>query len=262
MTTNAAIAAFQSNASRRTNPIIEQLVQEIGEIVTENGYADGSDYELVIKKYKIADEIVLPALEQNGFGFVRTKSIQYHPEIEVIVDLKMMAAAMLLIYSDDTYALQNPVLKFLEAVHTAGTWRAAFPLSYHKGLLEDVYTAYGHNFTDQVMAEAAIIDPAKADEQEQLAQKQALRHVHALVELAKRPKELLAVFGLSISTFDALNAAAFRSAPGTEDIYHRHMENPGAYEHFFRLSVNKILTPHRHVRNNLIVENRWSRNHA
>lgn len=238
--TNVAIENQKPHAARRTNPIVEQAVLEIKEMLEEDGYATAGDYLLLVNKYQLPDEILLPAFQQSGLGFVKTSAINGQLEQEVIVDLRVIAAAMLLVYSDDEFALKHSVLDYLKALHSVGTWYAAFPLAHHKGLLEDIYGTYGHHFSDMRMADAAEL----ALNNEAKINRMAERHVHAITELTKSDAELTEVYHLCLRTMDIVNNATDGVRTNKYDgIQHRKFENVKAYNHFWRLAVNKILSP-------------------
>ncbi|BAW19179.1 hypothetical protein [Ralstonia phage RP31] len=239
--TNTSIENQKPNEMRRTNPIIDQAMAEIKEVIAEDGYASVADYQRLVEKFKLPDEILLPAMQHSGLGFVKTSAIINHPTMEVIVDLRYIAAAMMLVYSDDEWALSHSVLRYLEALHTAGSWRAAFPVMYHKGLLEDIYATYGHHFTDMEMADNAKLAVDDTVEVHAMAE----RHVHALNELAKSDAELTEVFHLCLRVMDIVNTTKLGKLNHSLSIFHRRFENVKAYKHFWRLAVNKILTPER-----------------
>lgn len=252
--TNAAIENQKPNAVRRTNPVVEMAMTEIKEVITEDGYASVADYKRLVEKYQLPDEILLPAMQHSGLGFVKTTAITDRP-VEVIVDLRYMAAAMLLVYSNDTWALKHSVLRYLEALHTVGTWRAAFPVMHHKGLLEDIYGAYGHHFTDMEMADNADLSLDDAADIHRMAE----RNVHAITELAKSDAELTEVFHLCLRAMDIVNALNTQKQPQgyiVASIERRHFDNPKAYNHFWRLASDKILGPKRPVRKAAIAANK------
>lgn len=232
----------------RTNPAIDLAVEEIKKITTEDGWASVSDYIKVKETHKLSNEILMTALQEAGFGFVSTKSVTNNEKvIDVIVDLRIMAAAMLLVYSDDEWTLHHSVLRYLNALHTVGSWRAAFPVAHHSGLLDDVYGTYGYYFTDMAMADAAVLAVDDAPDIYRMAE----RHVHAISELSKSDKELTEVFHLCVRVFNVLNNAPDdKPIPQLlqSDIYHRSFENGKAYEHFWRIAVNKVLVSNRHKR--------------
>lgn len=235
---------------RRVNPIVEQAVNEIKAIIDENGYANQGDYIALLAQYRLTDEILLPAMQQMGLGFVKTGAIRGFVPQEMIVDLRYVAAAMLLVYSDDSFALKHSVLEYLKTLFGMGTWRTAFPTIHHTGLLDDVYAAYGHHFSDMAMADNAVLV-----EDENAVNKMALRHVNAMTELAKSDAELTAVYHLALDTFRALNDPDFVAGTGRDRVRYagswnapQHLnkaDESQAYNYFWRLALNKILVKDR-----------------
>jgi hypothetical protein len=106
----------------------------------------------------------------------------------------------------------------------------------HKGLLKDIYSTYGHHFSDTDMADAADL----SQENQQVIYAMAQRHVHAITELAKSENELTEVYHLALDTMKTL---ADPSSSGIQ--YRQHLKNCKAYRHFWRIAINKILVKDR-----------------
>lgn len=245
--TNAEIEGIKPYGVRRTNPIVEQAMTEIKQVITEDGCATISDYKALVERYKLPDEILLPAMQHSGLGFVRTKNVPNHPETEVIVDLRVMAAAMLLIYAEDGWAADRSVFDYLAVLHTCGPWRAAFPLAMNQNLLRDIYSTYGHHFSDMEMADNSVADIAP--QHDELIAAAAERSVHAITELTKSDDELTEVFHLALKVFSVLNNwNPEHPYAWHHSIVHRRFKDVKAYEHFWRLAIDKILVPHRKAR--------------
>lgn len=237
----------------RTNPIVEKALDEIKAIVKEDGFADVNEYRGIAEAYKLPDEILLPGLQQKGYGFVKSQVYATQPEQEVIVDLRYMAAMMLLIYSDDQFAFHNSVLDYLKASHTVATWKAAFPIAHSLRLLEDTYSQYGHHFTDMEMANAADLVHGSLNHINRMAE----RHMHALHELSTHELALTNVYHLALQTFRALNDPERKPGDNTSVVHrivYQKREKPaphdavwghnGGYPHFWRLAM-KILDVNR-----------------
>lgn len=228
---------------KRTNPIVEQALGEIMAIIKEDGFADATEFMTVAHKYQMSENILIPGLQQKGVTFVRTEPYATQPVQEVLVDLRYIAAAMLLVYSDNEFALNNSVLDYLRACHTVATWPAAFPVAHHPHLLEDTYGMWGHLFTDMAMANTANIAQGRLTAINAMAE----RHSHALHELSKSDAELTEVFHLALQTFDLLNNQPVVK-PGKLELTQKSRLQLGsncAYRHFWRVATTKVLSPYR-----------------
>ncbi len=226
----------------RTNPIVEQAIDEIKKKLNEDGFVTVQEYLVIQGHYQLPDEILLPALQQGGMGFVMTETIKDLPRQEVIVDLRYMAAAMLLIYSDDTYGFQNSVLKCLQRIYELASWEAAAAMHFHKGLVEETYGQYGHHFSDGTMADLADLSA----ESEELIEKQAKRHLSALTNLAKSEAELTQVYHLALDTMRTMNDPRWTRGD-LRLVWGRMHQFPKseAYKHFWRTVANKIMVKNR-----------------
>lgn len=185
----------------RTDPAYDAAFNDIKKTVREDGFCSIKEYLNFVNKHNACDEVLIPALQNAGYGFIKTNSLPDAPEQEVIVDLRYMAAAMLLIYSDNQFAMFNSVLKCLKVMHLIGGWDAAWPITQLGGLLSETYSTYGHNFTDMLLANNA--DLSKEDEK--AIKLFALRQKSAMVELAKNETELTAVFRLCMVVMTIVN---------------------------------------------------------
>lgn len=235
-------------SNRRTSPELGLAINEIKVTVKEDGFYSIREYLDLVEERKLSDELLLPALQEAGFGFVKTFAVNKETEQEVIVDLRYVAAAMLLIYADNNFAKNNSVFKYVRLLHAVSTWAAAFPMVALTGLLADIYGSYGHHFSISKMADVA--DLTNEDEKE--IEKFAVRNSHPMHNLSQHDEELTQVFHLCLRTMDAVNnnvdvhANNEDYSPGAVCGYevYRNMKNPKAYNHFKRAAV-KILDKHR-----------------
>lgn len=231
----------------RTSFEVAQAMDEIKESIRQDGFYSISEYKALTEKYGNVDE-ALEMLVESGFTVIKTNSVNPEVSQEVIVDVRYIAAAMLLIYADPVYAKQNSVLTYLQHLHQIGTWTAARPMVLLPSLLGDIYRNCGHFFTISDIAENADLSQEDAE----FIVKMASRHRHAMYELSKSDSELTRVFEMCVRVMAVVNENVVistgmqRKKPGSvyvSDVCDV-MSNTKAYGHFRRFAI-KILDKHR-----------------
>lgn len=220
------------------NESFQMALSEVRATIEKDGYCSIREFKDIAEQHKVKDSAVLDTLLELGYTFVKTENADQRISQEVLVDLRYLAAAMLLIYSSDAYAKTNSVFEFVKGTYTYATWSAAFPMALRIPLLEDVYGAYGHHFTHMEIADnSVLVQPPD----EELILKQVVRHSHALHELSKNDSELNAVFNLCVTTMRIVNN-------NLHDVHlseiHRDFKGGIAYKHFWQLAC-KIVDKHR-----------------
>ena len=192
------------------DPKVEAIVSEIKKIIADDGFATIPEYLELRDMYPVADEQLLPLLQEEGYGFVKTSAVNAELEQEVIVDLRYMAAAMLLIYSDPKFALSHSVLECLKTIYNYGSWEGAACVT--DTLLGDIYSVYGHHFSYMDMADNADLSDETTRGHSEPGSIQSghsgmiMRNLPALNELVKNEVELTAVFRLCFDTMYNVNS--------------------------------------------------------
>lgn len=217
-----------------TDPKIEVAIDEIKVLVTGYGCVTIPDYMEVRDRNEVTDEQLLPLLQEAGYGFVKTTAVNSGLEQEVIVDLRYMAAAMLLIYSDPKFALSHSVLECIKTFYNYGSWGGAPCVS--NTLLEDTYSAYGHHFSYMAIADNADLSDEVQREQARAGSTQMghsemiARNLPALNELIKNEVELTAVFRLCFDTMYNVNSGQ------AGKLYRTFHGESKAYNYFWRMA--------------------------
>lgn len=226
----------------RTNPIIDVAIGEIKKSIADEGFMVVSEYLECRDSFSLTDEILLPELQRAGYGFVKTTAANPDLPQEVIVDLRFIAASMLVIYSDPKYALHQSVLKTVHLLHRVAGSNETVLVSALNPLIQDTYEAYGHHFSYMSMADAAVIEENQTEEEILIPYSFADRHKPALSELLKNEEELTAVYHLCVNTMLLVNN-------GQSDVKlprtYRNNQPAKAYEYFWK-SALKIMDRFRH----------------
>jgi hypothetical protein len=226
----------------RLNPAIHQAIDEVKATITEDGFFGVPEFKEVAAKHQFSEETLLGALWEEGIWPVKTLAANKDLEQEVLVDMRFMAAVMLLAYSDKNFGLRHSVFKFVETIYKISEWRGAFPVIILHGLMKDMYGTHGHNFTDQSIAEEANL----THEDEKVILERARRHTQILRELVKSDAELTAVFQLAMRTMDVANATTINGHTATRaDVQFRRFEKPLAYNAFWTAAMKVV---DRHVK--------------
>lgn len=218
-----------------TDPKIEVAIDEIKVLVTGYGCVTIPDYMEVRDRNEVTDEQLLPLLQEAGYGFVKTSAVNAGLEQEVIMDLRYMAAAMLLIYSDPKFALSHSVLECLKTFYNYGSWPGG--VCVYDELVADAYAAYGHHFSYMAMADAAdLSDEAHAtyadpDSHHRGHSNIVARNIPALNELVKDEAELTAVFRLCVDVMHIVN-----NGLATGKMFRTYHGDSKAYNYFWRMA--------------------------
>lgn len=224
----------------RLDPDAIAAINKIKDTIAEYGFFSVEEFKELIEETGFAPMDLLFALQTEGILHVNTTGINKDLAQEVLVDVRPMAAAMLLIYSDKTFAKTNSVYKYLEMLFKIGEWKSAFPPIILHPLLRDTYEAYGHHFTDMVVAETADL----SSENESIILSRAQRFVNPMRELMKSDTELTAVYELTIRTMDVLNGTMVNGAKAVRSsVQHRVFQKPKAYGVFWT-AAQKVLDNH------------------
>ena len=216
------------------DPEVETAIGEIKVLVTGYGCVTIPDYMEVRDRNEVTDEQLLPLLQEAGYGFVKTAAMNAELEQEVIMDLRYMAAAMLLIYSDPKFALSHSVLECLKTFYNYGSWEGAICVT--DTLLADAYSAYGHHFSYMAMADNADLSE---ESMRGYAEPGSIQHGHsgmiarnlpALNELVKNEVELTAVFRLCFDVMNNVNSGQ------AGKLYRTFRDESKAYNYFWRMA--------------------------
>ena len=216
------------------DPKVETAIGEIKVLVTGYGCVTIPDYMEVRDRNEVTDEQLLPLLQEAGYGFVKTAAMNAELEQEVIMDLRYMAAAMLLIYSDPKFALSHSVLECLKTFYNYGSWEGAICVT--DTLLADAYSAYGHHFSYMAMADNADLSE---ESMRGYAEPGSIQHGHsgmiarnlpALNELVKNEVELTAVFRLCFDVMNNVNSGQ------AGKLYRTFRAESKAYNYFWRMA--------------------------
>lgn len=228
----------------RINPAMHTAILEVKTVIAEDGFYSVSEFQNLAQKYKFTEETLLGALWEEGIWPVKTFAVNKEMEQEVLIDIRLMAAAMLMAYSDKSFGLRNSIYKFLELSFKISEWKGAFPVIVLTGLLKDIYSTHGHNFTDMAIAEAADL----SHENEQTILDRATRISNPLRELVKSDTELTAVFQLALRTMDVANGTTINGQTANRShVQFRRFDKPLAYNVFWT-SAQKVID--RHVKRN------------
>jgi hypothetical protein len=225
----------------RLQSAYEAAVKKVHATIAEDGFFSVDEFkELIASDPILIAEELLEELQQQGVTFIKTSAVNKEYVQEVLIDVRYMAAAMLLIYSDKGYALKHSVLKYLKKLFAISEWKAAFPMIILPGLLDDMYEQLGHFFTDQTLAEAASL----TNEDETVIVSRALRYSNPMRELVKSDAELTAVYELAMRVMDVANGTTINGRRANRgDVNFRHFQKPKAYNLFWT-AAQKILDRH------------------
>lgn len=226
-----------SISRNRLNPVLIEAIDRVKKTIAEDGYFSIKEFIALVTETKLNDGWLLNELSNEGVVFIKTGAVSDETYQEVLVDIRYMAAAMLLIYSDKDFALKHSVLKYLRTLFGIAEWKAAFPMMILPGLLQDMYEQYGHNFSDMALADNANL----SGEDENVIIARAERYSHPMRELVKSDSELTIAFLLAQRTFQVANG---RSQNGRKyergDVQYRRFDKPQAYNFFWK-AAQKIL---------------------
>lgn len=218
-------ATVEVQEDHRTKPAYKEAFAELKKLIHDDGFCSGIEFKECATKHQISEDLLLQIMRQEGYGFVKSDSVSEMTTLEVLVDLRFLAAAMLLIYSDHEFASSNSVLKCAKIMHLVSTSEAAFPITCLGGLLSEIYTSYGHHFSFMAVAEKA--DLSTEDESKIIAF--AERHKSAMDELAKHDTELTAVFHLCLAVMHLVN-----NGKADEKLLRTFHDEASAYNHFWK----------------------------
>jgi hypothetical protein len=229
-----------SNSSAKTslvNPAINDVIDSIKTTITEDGFYSVAEFKELVQTTGINAEELLMYLQHEGILYVKTIAANQELEQEVLIDIRPLAAAMLLAYSERGFALKNSVYKFVEKLYQLGNWEWAYTILYMQPLLKDMYEQYGHNFTVSEVAEAADL----SNEDERLIGERAKRHISIMSELMKSDAELTAVYQLARRTIDIVNGHVINDHKASrKDLQYRNFTKPVAYNRFWTLAQDII----------------------
>lgn len=221
-------------------PEVNAVIDEIKQQIEEHGYFGATEYISLVGRNNINGPNFLLKLEEEGITFVKTSAVDSKVPAEVLIDMRHMAAAMLLIYSERFFANNHSVLKYLKMLFKISEWDAAFPLANLNPLLEDMYGDLGHNFSVMAVAENANL----SNEDESIILNKAKRYANPMRELVKSDAELTAVYQLALRTMRVVNGATINNRPAQRgDVLHRTFNQPKAYNTFWT-AAQKVLDLH------------------
>lgn len=224
----------------RINPAIHQAIDEVKKVIAEDGFYGVPEFKDLAAKYQFTEETLLGAMFEEGIWPVKTAAVNNELPQEVLIDIRLMAAAMLLAYSDKSFGLRNSIYKYVELTFKISEWRGAFPVIALTGLLKDIYGIHGHNFTDQAIAEAADL----SHENEQTILDRATRYSNPLRELVKSDVELTAVYQLAMRTMDVANGTTINGMKADRShVQFRRFDKPIAYNTFWT-AAQKVIDRH------------------
>ncbi len=217
------------------DPAVIAALDPLKQLVETNGYASIPEYLEWRECHELTDELILPMLQEMGYGFVKSAGVNPDLEQEVIVDLRYMAATMLLIYSDPKFALRHSVLECIKTFYSYGNWKGA--VCVYDQLLEEIYGAYGHHFSYMAMADNADLSDEAHDaySDRDVVQRNhsnlVARNISALNELTKDEEVLTAVFRLCIDVMHIVNTG---QAAGK--MYRTYRGESKVYNYFWRMA--------------------------
>jgi hypothetical protein len=214
---------------------LTKAMEVMKQTIDEQGFFDIPSYLCWRDKHCLTDEQVLPYLLETGYGFVKTSVVNADVPQQVIVDLRYIAAAMLLIYSDTKFALRHSVLECVKTIYHRGNWSGAVGMS--DILISDIYSTYGHHFTDMVIADAADLSEeaykAYSNPVTMHAGHAAIvaRNLPALNTLTQSEEELTAVFRLCVDVMHIVNIS---NTAGK--MCRTYRDDGKAYDYFWRMA--------------------------
>lgn len=217
------------------DPAVITALDSLKQIIETNGYASIPEYLEWRAHHELTDELILPMLQEMGYGFVKSAGVNPELEQEVIVDLRYMAATMLLIYSDPKFALRHSVLECVKTFYSYGNWKGA--ACVYDQLLEEVYSAYGHHFSYMAMADNADLSDEAHDAYSDpgIIRRNhfnlVARNISALNELTKDEEVMTAVFRLCLDVMQIVNTG---QAAGK--MYRTYQGESKVYSYFWRMA--------------------------
>jgi hypothetical protein len=224
----------------RLDPELAATVNAIKTTIATEGYYGINEFKQMVQLTGYSPEGLLMYLEEEGITHVLTTAVNKDVTQEVLVDVRQMAAAMLLIYSDKSYAKNNSVFKYLKTLFGIGGWESAFELMLLDPLLHEMYEQHGHNFTYMKIAENANL----FNEEDSAIVNRAERFVNPMRELVKSDAELTAVYHLAKRVMDVVNGVSINGHYGTrKDVQYRNFKDPVAYPKFW-VAAQTILDMH------------------
>lgn len=228
--------SFKSISAAEAVPVVDKIKQ----IIAQDGWFGIGEFKKLIEEYEFEPNSLLVRLQEEGIAFVNTSAASPNFTQEVLVDVRYMAAAMLLIYSDRNFAKKHSVLKYLEALYSTSDWEGAFATLKCNPLLSEMYADMGHNFTVMAIAENADL----SNQDETYIIERARRNANPMRELVKSDAELTAVFQLALRTMDVVNGIKINGRPGERsDVPFRRFDKPRAYNMFWT-AAQKVLDQH------------------
>ena len=221
--------------STAIDPSVDAALNELKNNIVVEGFVTIGEYLEWRDRHGMVDEVILPMLQEAGYGFVKTAAVNPNLAQEVIVDLRYIAATMLLIYSDPKFALKHSVLECIKTFYRYGSWPGG--VCVYDELVADAYAAYGHHFSYMAMADAAdLSDEAHAayadpDSHHRGHSNIVARNIPALNELVKDEAELTAVFRLCVDVMHIVN-----NGLAAGKMFRTYHGDSKAYNYFWRMA--------------------------
>lgn len=216
----------------RSSKEFKEIYNSIKTTVIENGY-------ITIEEFKAMEGAagalpLLAALQEEGIVHVKSDTMA-----EVLVDIRLMVAGMLIAYSHPTYAKTNLVLDYLRHV-----FNNVYPGTNHRiiiersNLLDRAYRQVGHNYTLSKVAERSVINNIASESN---AYDLFDRSVSVLKVLSRNDSDLTAVYRLAKVSFDYANGLANGNVHG---LHRKNQEPNSTFNHFHQLA-SKMINKHR-----------------
>ena len=215
----------------KTSKEFKEIFDSIKSTIVDNGRCTTEEFKELVGDAEPIDMIT--TLQEEGIVYVKTPHYG-----EVLVDIRLMVAGMLIAYSHPNYATTNLVLDYLKNVFDVYPAYNMHVYAERNDLLELAYVHLGHNYTLSKVADRAAINFAHSDSN---AYDLFERSETVLRMLSQDDFELTAVYRLAKNAFDIANGWSNGSVYGMK----RKDQDPNStFNHFHKLA-SKMINKHR-----------------
>lgn len=214
----------------KTSKEFKELFDAVKLSIAQNGICSITGFKEIIEGNDIDAGELLGTLQEQGI--VYTKVDGYG---EVLVDIRLMVAAMLIAYSHKSYAKTNLVMDFVSLVFDIYSKGDVRLYSTTCEVLSQAYIQIGHNYTLSKVAENAVINHKQSESNAWELYTGSNRS--ALTTLARNDADLTAVYRLAKHAFDVANGWVKGSVAGMR---RNNPESNSTYNHFHELAANMI----------------------
>lgn len=213
----------------KTSKEFRELFNAVKQTIAGNGICSITGFKEIIEGHEIDAAILLGALQEEGI--VYTKVDGYG---EVLVDVRLMVATMLIAYSHKWYAKTNLVMELVELVFDIYAKGDILLYTTTSTVLREAYKQIGHNYTLSKVAENAVIN------REQSEWNAGILFEHnrgALRVLSRNDADLTAIYRLAKHAFDVCNGWVEGSVAGMR---RASPETNSTYNYFHQLAANMV----------------------